>query len=185
MSHQDRRNLGTQPTRTYFDGNALIQEHADGGILHSFQLEDIRQVRLAVEMAGQASQVVCRVSDDKDRELAFGSMEFKSPGVWENRVDSFKPLLGELHERLEPHDGQVRFLEGQSTAFLLAMTILGGALAGISAFFLVYMLLVREERSAIFLIAPVILGGWLMRAFWPRGPKSYDPALYRASSDAA
>ena len=176
--HNDRRNLGTRPTVTGLDGDMLVQTLDDGTEAHRFALADIRQVRMAVEMAGQTSQVVVRVTDQAGRELVFGSMTFISPGVFRGEYESFRALLTELHLALLPHREQVRFLEGQSMAFMITMFLLGGLIAAMGAVFFVVLFLLQENAYGLFLIPVALMGGGIMRMFWPKGPQPYDPETY-------
>lgn len=178
ISHQDRRHLGTAELVTELADERLMQRQSDGDVYRDFPLETIREVRLTVEMAAQANQVVCRVKDEAGSEIVFGSMAFKSPGVFESRIETFQPLLRALHLALLPHADKIRFIEGQSQAFMIAMLLLGVALTGIGAFFFVILLLIQENLAGLFMIAPFAAGLWVMQLFWPRGVKFYDPIAF-------
>lgn len=178
VRHSDRRNLGTQPTFTWLDQDALVQELEDGTPVHQFALDRIRKVRMAAEMAGQTSQVVLRVTNDAGDELAFGSMTFVSPGVFRGEYESFRALLTGLHKALLPHRDQIEFVEGQSMAFMIAMFILGGLITVLGGIFFVVLFLLQENAYGLFLIPVALMGGGLMRMFWPRGPQGYDPEKY-------
>lgn len=177
--HRDRRNAAT-PARIFSLSEAALVwrgegENAPGG---QVELTDIAQVRLSVEMAGQQSQVVCRVTDTQGDETVFGSMRWAGVGHWEPAADTFSALLRDLHLALLPYRDGIRFIEGSSMVFLFVMFGLGLALTGISLFFFALLFLVREQASGLFLIAGVVAGVWLTRLFWPRGPKPYDPETY-------
>ena len=175
----DKRNAAAAALTHTIEGEALIVETESGDQLKRIEAASIRQIRLAVEMAGQGSQVVCRVTDDSDGETVFGSMAWRAPGSWDNNGRAFSELLTALHMMTAPFDADIRYLEGQSLTFVLTMFVLGALLAGVSVFFFVFLFLVEENAAGLALILPGILGGWLMRLFWPRGPKTYDPATYR------
>ncbi len=183
ISHKDRRHLGTPVLTTGLEAGAIVQTLEDGTIYKRLPLSDVREVRLTVEMAARASQVVCRVKDDQGLEIVFGSMAFISPGVFESRIESFQPLLRALHAALLPYSTQIRFLEGQSKAFMLTMFILGGAIAALGAFFFVVLFLLQERPAGLFLIAVFAAGIWLMQLFRPRAEKCYDPAAYATSPE--
>lgn len=178
VRHPDRRNLGTKPTLTWLEESALVQTLEDGSPVHHFALEDVRRVRLAAEMAGQTSQVVLRVTNAAGDELVFGSMTFVSPGVFRGEYETFRVLLTDLHEALLPHREQVEFLEGQSMAFMIAMFVLGGLITAMGVAFFIILFLLQENAYGLFLIPVTLMGGGLMRMFWPRGPQEYDPETY-------
>lgn len=176
--HRDRRNAAS-PVRIYrLCDDRLVWTDETGSEVGAMPLPDIRQVRLAFEMAGRENQIVCRVTDMNGQEIVFGSMRWSGVGQWEMAADTFRDLLGALHAALLPYRESVRFIEGSSMAFMIAMFVLGLALTAVSLFFFVLLVLVREERSGLFLIGGILAGGWLSRVFWPRGPKPYDPETY-------
>ena len=176
--HRDRRNAAS-PVRVFsVSDDALVWRDDQGGIAGQIPIADIRQVRLAFEMAGRDNQIVCRVTDAAGEEIAFGSMRWFGVGQWEMAADTFRDLLGDLHAALLPYRDNIRFIEGSSMGFMIAMFVLGLALTGISLFFFVVLVLIQEKRSGLFLIGGILAGGWLTRVFWPRGPRSYDPATY-------
>lgn len=183
--HADRRNLGTPETRTRVSDTAIVQTTIDGEPYREMAFAQVREVRLAVEMAAQASQVVCRVKDASGQELAFGSMRFKAPGVFESEIETFQPLLQGLHGALLPFRDQIRFLEGQSMAFMIIMFGLGIALAVIGVVFFIVLAVLQENPAGFFLIAAMAAGIWMMRLFWPRGPKTYDPGRFARPDEAA
>jgi len=182
--HPDRRNLGTKPTLTWVEGDALVQSDDAGTILHRFSFDAIADVRLAVEMAGQTSQVVCRVRNHDKQEIVFGSMTFKGPGVFEGRYETFSALLRELHVALLPHRDRIRFLEGQSMAFMITMFALGALILAMGIFFFIVLFLQQENPMGLGMIAVIAGGVWLVRLFWPRGPKAYDPETYARTPEA-
>ncbi|WP_300527631.1 hypothetical protein [Maricaulis sp.] len=184
MTHIDRRHLGTPRTETFLDGESLVQRQAeDGSELHRIALGEVRRVRLAVEMAAQARQVVCRVTGPDGREIAFGSMRFVSPGVFEDVVESFQPLLRALHTGLMPHRERIEFLEGQSVAFMWAMFLLSGSIALLAAIFLIVLFFIQEQPMGLFLAPIAGIGIWLAGLFRPRKPALYDPAKYAGDLD--
>ena len=182
VRHPDRRNLGTRPTLTWLEENALVQTLEDGTPVHSFALADIRQVRLAAEMAGQTSQVVLRITNSAGEEMVFGSMTFVSAGVFRGEYETFRALLTGLHEALLPHREQVEFVEGQSMAFMITMFILGALIAVMGVVFFVVLFLLQENAYGLFLVPVTLMGGGLMRMFWPRGPQAYTPEKYLAEN---
>jgi len=185
IEHRDRRNA-TSPVRIYsLSGEALVWADETGTKAGEMPFADIRQVRLGFEMAGRDSQIVCRVTDADGREAVFGSMRWSGVGQWEMAADTFRDLLGALHAALLPRRDEIRFIEGSSMTFMIAMFVLGLALTGVSLFFFVLLFLVREEPGGLFLIGGILAGGWLCRVFWPRGPKPYDPEKFAATEEAA
>jgi hypothetical protein len=183
MPHTDRRHLGTPSTVTRLDADTLVQTSLDGEVLRQFRLEDVRQLRLSVEMAGEAGQVVCRVMNTTGQELVFGSMAFKAPGVWDNHIGSFQPLLEDLHRALAPFDANIHYVEGQSFRFRLALFTLGAVITALTVPGFFYLFFGQQNRAALFMLPAPVLGIWLMRAFWPKSPDTYDPARYRGSGD--
>jgi hypothetical protein len=183
MTHADRRHLGTPITVTRLTGDALVQAGPDDAAPIEIRLTDIRQVRLAVEMAGQGGQVVCYVQSQDQRQLVFGSMAFKSAGVWENNIETFQPLLEDLHRALEPHDANIRYVEGQSLAFRAMLFAFGIILTALSLPGFLYLFFGMQNRAALFMLPAPILGIWLVRHFRPKAPEAYDPGRYRSPSD--
>ncbi len=174
----DRRNAGT-PQRTYsLDGTSLHWQDESGETRESLPLTNVRQVRLAVEMAGRESQVVCRLSARDGREIAFGSMRWAGVGLWDANARDFRDFLGELHRDLAEQAGPIRYIEGSSMAFLVIMASLGGVLALVGAGFFTKLFLIDENAIGLVLIPAIALGVWLMRLFWPRPAKAYDPGRY-------
>lgn len=178
----DRRN-GRSPSRilTIAD-NALVWRNDDStrevGAEPGIAFDDVRQVRLSVEMAGQASQVVCRVTSSAGDEIAFGSMRCTGPGQWEANARDFQTFLQALHAALQDRPGPVNYIEGSSVKFLTVMTAIGGLLAVSSGAAFAKFFLIDENALGLILIPAVALGVWMMRLFWPRAPKRYDPATY-------
>ncbi|OLF75496.1 hypothetical protein AWH62_06680 [Maricaulis sp. W15] len=179
----DRRNAGTPLRNFSVDSQAITWRDGEDGPQHSLALTDVRQVRLAVEMAGQNSQVVCRVSASDGREIAFGSMRWAGIGQWEANARDFRDFLRVLHGGLADQTGPIRYVEGASMAFLAVMTALGGGVALIGAGFFIKLFLVDENAIGLVLIPAIALGVWLMRLFWPRAAKAYDPAIYTTAPD--
>ena len=101
----DRRNAGTPLRNFSVDSQAITWRDGEDGPQHSLALADVRQVRLAVEMAGQNSQVVCRVSASDGREIAFGSMRWAGIGQWEANARDFRDFLRALHVGLDDQAG--------------------------------------------------------------------------------
>lgn len=184
MTHLDRRHLGTPRTETFLEGESLVQRQAeDGRELHRIALDEVCRVRLAVEMAAQARQVVCRVSAADGREIAFGSMRFVSPSVFEDVVESFQPLLRELHTTLLTRRDEIEFLEGQSVAFMWAMFLLSGTIGVLAGAFLILVFFIQEQPMGLFLAPIAGIGIWLASLFRPRKPASYDPGKYAGGAD--
>jgi len=137
-------------------------------------LEAVEQLRLAVEMAGQQSQVVCRVTG-AGGEIVFGSRRAQA-GAFEDNVAEFQGLLVALHTALRPRFDQVRFVEGQSLGFRVIMALLGAAMAGLALFFIGWFALVQE--SALLAVAGfpfLLIGGSIAWMFRPVRPLAYDP----------
>lgn len=184
----DRRN-GYNPAQLLtLDDSALRWRNADDtrddddGA--SVELDDVRQLRLSVEMAGQASQVVCRVTASSGEEIVFGSMRCTGPGQWEANARDFQAFLRALHVALQDRPGPVDYIEGSSVKFLTVMTAIGGLLAVASGAAFAKFFLIDENALGLVLIPAIALGIWMMRLFWPRAPKHYDPATYNTPSDA-
>jgi hypothetical protein len=180
-SHLDRRNARSEPLEFTLTEDTLVWRTQDGRWGGEMRFDRVQQVRLAVEIAGRASQVVCRVTDIDGREAVFGSMRWAGPGHWEPAADTFQVLLRGLHASLLPRAALIRFVEGQSLAFTTTMFGLGLILAVAGAAFFVILFLVQENPLGLVLIAAIAAGGWLMRLFRPRGPRVYDPRTYAAA----
>lgn len=137
-------------------------------------LDDVSQVRLAVEMAGSTTQVVCRVTGPAG-EIVFGSRQSQN-GAFADNAAEFTPVLVALHRALEPRYGDVSFVEGQSLSFRLILSGLGLVMALIAAAIIGYFLLVEESAMLAFAGFPFLLiGGYLAWVFKPAGPVKYDP----------
>lgn len=176
--HHDRRHLGTPETLTSLTEDGIVQETVTGQRYRELKFAEVQEVRLNVEMAARASQVVCRVKGATGSELVFGSMRFKAPGVFESEIDSFQPLLRSLHEALLSRADKIAFIEGPSRAFLVAMFVLGALLSLLAAGFFYILAVMQENPAGFFLLAVLGTGVWMMRLFYPRAPSRYDPARF-------
>lgn len=179
--HIDRRNAASKTCLYTVEAGELRVETEDGELIRQVALDQVREVRLAIEMAGQESQIVCRLKPETGAPVIVGSRSWQAPGQWRNRADSFGEMLRDLHLALEPHDGQIRYLEGQTLAFMMIMFGLGLALTVLGVFFFVVLFVMQQNPAGLFLLPVMLLGGWLARLFWPRPPRSYDPDAYRKS----
>ena len=137
-------------------------------------LDQVSQVRLAVEMAGSKTQVACRVTGPAG-EIVFGSRTAEK-GAFEDNSAAFTPFLVALHQALEPRYGDVAFVEGQSVGFRLIMSGLGLIMALIAGVIIGFFALVEESAMLAFAGFPFLLiGGYLAWVFRPAGPTAYDP----------
>ncbi len=169
----DRRNpfSAVQTVRLFDD---RLEAWAGETLARRIALDRITQVRLAVEMAGQSQQVVCRVTGP-DGEIVFGSRRAEG-GAFADNVEAFQALMVALHAALRPRFDSVEFLEGQSLAFRLTMALLGSAMAGMAAVFMVWFAWVEESALLAFAGFPFLLiGGSLAWVFRPARPLVYDP----------
>ena len=177
VSHADRRNAG-QKERVYtLQGEDLIVAEGES-LTRRLALEEVVQLRLAIEMAGADSQIVCRLTDRAGGEITIGSRSWTGVGVYEQRADTFSAFLTALHEALQPRWEEIRFLEGQSLAFMTAMFALGLALAALGAGGFVWFTLVQGQILGWGAAPFAAIGAWLALMFRPRAPKTYDPAIY-------
>lgn len=138
-------------------------------------LDAISSVRLSVELAGQQSQVVCRVSGASG-EIVFGSRKAVSPGLWEDNALEFQTLLVRVHESLRPRFDAVRFTEGQTLGFRLLMGGIGVVMTSMAVSYMGWMML--KEQSAMMALAGLpfaAIGGYLAYVFRPGRPVPYDP----------
>ena len=179
VTHTDRRNIRSRTLQFSITDDALVWRTEDGEWGGDMPLDQIREVRLQVEMAGKASQVVCRVSDADGQEAVFGSMQWTAPGIWTSTADTFAPFLTAFHTALAPHDHQIAYREGASLGFRIIMFGLGFILAAISVAGLAIIAGNQENPMGLLLIGGIGAGGWLMWMFLPKRPAPYDPALYR------
>ncbi len=184
VTHTDRRNVRSRSLQFSLTDDALVWRTEDGEWGGEMPLDQVRQVRLQVEMAGKASQVVCRVTDADGQEAVFGSMSWAGPGAWTSTADTFRPFLNALHSALASHDAAVDYREGASLGFRIAMFALGLVLAAISLSGFVIIAGNQENPMGLLLIGGIAAGGWLMWMFWPKPPAPYDPAIYRAKPAA-
>lgn len=174
----DRRNAATPLRRYRLDSQALRWRDSEDGAEDNLPLASVRQIRLAVEMAGQDSQIVCRITDAGGREVALGSKRWAGVGQWEANAREFRDFLRYLHLFLADLPGPVRYIEGSSLKFLLVMTSIGAVIAAVGAGFFAKLFLIDENAIGLLLIPAIAMGGWMMRLFWPRAAKHYDPAVY-------
>tara|TARA_R110000868_G_scaffold46352_3_gene153157 strand:- start:12698 stop:13318 length:621 start_codon:yes stop_codon:yes gene_type:complete len=176
--HEERRNAASGLRTTQLTADALLQQDDRGNPALSMPYADIREIRLNVEMAGPSSQVVCRVSDEAGREMVFASMSWVRPGAWELKAETFRTLLIELHQALGPWRSSIRFIEGPKLGFMIAMFAIGAVTASICVAGFAWLFFGQENAAGLFFLPGVMAGGWLMRLFWPRPPKPYDPDRY-------
>ncbi len=137
-------------------------------------LDQVTQVRLAVEMAGTLTQVVCRVTGPSG-EIVFGSRK-ASNGAFDDNAAEFTPFLVAVHRALAPRAEVVNFVEGQSMGFRLIMSGMGLIMALIAAAIIGYFLIEEESAMLAFAGFPFLLiGGYLAWVFKPAWPVKYDP----------
>ena len=169
----DRRNpfSAVQIIRLFDD---RLEAWAGDALSRRIRLDQVTQVRLAVEIAGQSQQVVCRVTGPNG-EIVFGSRRAEARAFADN-VEEFQSLMVALHRALRPRFEAVRFLEGQSLAFRLIMALLGSVMAGLAIVFMGWFALVEESALLAFAGFPFLLiGGSLAWVFRPMRPLVYDP----------
>jgi hypothetical protein len=183
--HKDRRNAASGLRTSQLTDDSLLQESDRDGAAISMPFAEICEIRLNVEMAGPSSQVVCRVTDRGGHELVFSSMSWVRPGAWELKADTFRSLLIELHQALGPRRGEIRFIEGPRLGFMVAMFATGTMTASICLAGFAWLFFGQENGAGLFFLPGVIAGGWLMRLFWPRRPKPYDPDRYALAKPLA
>lgn len=169
----DRRNpLAAEQTLTLHEDR--LESWANNSLTRRISLDAVSQVRLAVEMAGQQSQVVCRVTGPSG-EIVFGSRRANN-GAFDDNVVEFQTLMVALHTALRPRFDQIGFVEGQSVRFKLIMAGMGIILAGVALAFMSWMSAV--EGSAMLTVAGLpflVIGGYLAWVFRPTAPLAYDP----------
>lgn len=138
-------------------------------------LGGVRRVRLAVEMSGEQSLVVCRVTAPNG-EIAFSSRRAEGSG-WADQALEFQRLLVAVHKALESRGGEVAYLEGQSLTFRLIMSGAGAVLLAAALAFSGYMLVIHENAVLALAGAPfALVGGALAWVLRPGRPVPYDPA---------
>ena len=171
---QDRRQA-MRPARTIRLYDDRLEWTEGSKLIRRLPFDQIREVRLSVEMAGQQSQVVCRVQSGSG-EIVFGSRRAVKPGVWDDNALDFQTLLVRLHETLRPHFDTVRFTEGQTLGFRLLMGGIGIVMTSMAISYMGWMLL--KEQSAMMALAGLpfaVIGGYLAFVFRPGRPVPYDP----------
>jgi hypothetical protein len=182
-SMDDRRTLLSPKKHLVLFGDRL-ECHAGQRLERRIALDQIQQVRLAVEMAGSQTQVVCRVTGPSG-EIVFGSRAASGSAFEDNALD-FQGLLVALHRALAPRYADIAFVEGQSLGFRLIMCALGLVMGIMAAMVSAYILVVRDSVMLAFAGFPfLVIGGYLAWVFRPAGPAPYDPAalVTRFSSD--
>ncbi len=169
----DRRNPLT-PVRRIMVFEDRLEAWTGETLERRIALDAVSQVRLAVEMAGSLTQVVCRVAGPSG-EIVFGSRKAENGGFADNAAE-FKAVLVDVHKALTPFQGQVRFVEGQSLGFRLILSGLGLVMALMAAAIIGFFLIVEESAMLAFAGFPfLVIGGYLAWVFRPAGPAPYDP----------
>jgi hypothetical protein len=179
--HTDRRGAAAPCLTFSLETNRLIQRSIDDEAVTTLGIAEISEIRLSVEMAGQASQVVCRVTGKDGQHLSFGSMHWIGPASWNSTSDTFSALLAEIHDALATRGDAVRYIEGQSRGFLGAMFALGLMITGGAGYYFINLFFIEEVATGLFLLPVLAMGLWLMRLFWPKGEKPYDPTTYTST----
>jgi hypothetical protein len=137
-------------------------------------LDQVQEVRMAVEPAGPDGRVVCRVTGPSG-EITFSSRRAEGAG-WADTVLDFQRLLVALHKQLAPRGAAVRYVEGQSLKFRLIMSGTGLAILSAALGFSAYMVLGQGNIVLAFAGGPfVLVGAALAWAFRPGRPAVYDP----------
>lgn len=179
-TYSDRRNA-TSPEQCITLESGRISVSMDGILKRAIPFGEITEVRLGVEMAGQDSQVVCRITGASGTRIAFGSRSWTSVGQWENRAGHFREFNTALHKALLPHATTIRFLEGQPLWFGFVMCGLGLLMALLGGGFALY-LLWDDNLIGFGGVPGLVIGLYLAWMFRPRAPKPYDPALYAGNA---
>jgi len=170
----DRRNP-MRPARTVAVYSDRLEWLEEGVLIRRIALDQVRQVRLSVEVAGQQTQVVCRVMGPSG-EIVFGSRRVVSPSVWEDNALAFQSVLVAVHESLRDRFDTVRFVEGQSLGFKLVMTAIGVVMSLAALVFSGFMMLIEDSAMLALAGLPfVVIGGYLAWVFRPGRPVPYDP----------
>jgi hypothetical protein len=183
--HTDRRGASAPSFDFILEADTLIQRSSNGDIVTTLSIAEISEVRLSVDMAGQASQVVCHLTSTDGQTLTFGSMHWIGPASWKSTSDTFSDLLAGIHDALAIRGGSVRYVEGQGRLFLTAMFALGLAITGGAGYGFFDLFFIKEVATGLFLLPVVAMGLWLMRLFWPKGEKFYDPATYQTAATSS
>jgi len=176
IQYSDRRNATSKPCLIDIDDQRL-RVHRDGVVKQALRFDEVCEVRLAIEMAGQDTQIVCRVRGRSGTQIVFGSRYWLGVGNWRNQAVEFRGFLKTLHEALMPFSGQIAFLEGASLGFRWVMTGLGIAMAAIGLSTAIT-LLRNDNMIGLAVIAPVGIGLWFAWVFRPKPPKAYNPEAY-------
>ncbi len=174
LAHMADQRNPLQPAQTLTLYADRLESWTEDRLVRRIALSDVTQVRLAVEMAGSQSQVVCRVTGPAG-DIVFGSRRAQKGGFDDNVV-AFQTLMVALHEALRPRFDQLSFVEGQSMGFKLIMAGLGVTMAAIALAFMGWFALVEE--SALLTVAGfpfLVIGGYLAWMFRPTAPLHYDP----------
>lgn len=170
----DRRSSLGKPARiTLYEDR--IEQVENGRLVHRIALDHIKQVRLSIEMAGQDTQIVCRISSSSNQ-ITVGSRSYISPGVWDNNAINYRTFVLLLHQLLRKCEQDVRYLEGQSLGFRLILSTLGGIIAGLAIIFAWHMITERDRPMLALAALPgLVIGGYLAWVFRPAVPLPYDP----------
>ncbi|GJL96353.1 MAG: hypothetical protein DHS20C06_01700 [Hyphobacterium sp.] len=151
----------------------------NGKLRRAIPFDEIREVRLGVEMAGRDSQIVCRISANDGTQIIFGSRRWKSVGEWANHADMFRDFNAALHRKLQARSTQIDFIEGHPLWVGFVLAGLGILIFSLGAGFTYYML-GNDNLIGLGGIPGMIIGLYLAWMFRPRAPKPYDPARYTA-----
>lgn len=151
----------------------------NGNLRRAIAFDEIREVRLGIEMAGRDSQIVCRISARDGTRITFGSRRWKSVWEWENRADLFRDFNAALHGKLQTRWAQIDFIEGHPLWVSFVLAGLGLLIFGLGAAFTYYML-GNNNLMGWGGIPGMIIGLYLAWMFRPRAPKFYDPERYIA-----
>ncbi|WP_440958410.1 hypothetical protein ACFELO_14125 [Oceanicaulis sp. LC35] len=171
---KDRRNP-INPAREVILYPDRIEWVESGKLERRIALDAVSSVRLSVELAGQQSQVVCRIGGPSG-EIVFGSRKAVSPGVWDDNALEFQTLLVRVHESLRPRFDGVRFTEGQTLGFRLLMGGIGVVMTSMAISYMGWMLLKSDNTMLALAGLPfAVIGGYLAFVFRPGRPVPYDP----------
>ena len=171
---QDRRQLG-HPLRDIHLFEDRIEAWSESKLSARLSLDAIKEVRMAVEMAGQDRQIICDIQTATGQ-LTLGSLYPNGIRTWHNNAVDFRAFLLALHQALADQPQDIAYVEGQSLRLRLILTGTGLALAGLGLGFAAWVFAQHGWHWLSLIPLPfVTLGGMLAWSFRPNRPKPYDP----------
>lgn len=170
----DRRGVHG-PAREVVLTEDRIEVIEQGRIADRLGLDQVKVVRLSVDMAGSDTQVVARVRGPAT-EIVFGSRSYVAPARWSNNAVEFRRMMLGVHRALLPRKNEVRFIEGHTLGLRVMLFALGLAMALAGGLYGWWMGAGQGSAMLALIALPFMaIGGYLAWVFRPGVPLPYDP----------